>query len=95
MSEYIDFVVSVSKDVVNSFIARFGKENVRNLFGEEIVRCRNCKYAYEVTWPVGSNIPQDYLDCTGELVELWDYRNDEPKMNPVKPDGFCAWGEPR
>lgn len=60
---------------------------------EEIVRCRDCKYAYEVTWPVQLNIPHDYLDCGGELVETWDYYNDEPKMNPVKPDGFCAWGE--
>ena len=58
-----------------------------------IVRCRDCRHGNEVTWPTGSNIPHDYLDCTGELVETWDYYRDEPNMNPVKPDGFCAWGE--
>lgn len=60
---------------------------------EEIVRCRDCKYAQDAIWPARLNIPSDYLDCLGELVEPWDYYNDEPKMNPVKPDGFCAWGE--
>ena len=59
---------------------------------EEIVRCRDCKYAQDATWPARLNIPSDYLDCLGELVEVWDYYNDEPNMNPVKPDGFCAWG---
>lgn len=63
------------------------------LTGEEIVRCRDCRHAFEVIWPVQSNIPSDYLDCTGELVECWDYYNDEPKDNPVPPNGFCAWGE--
>ncbi len=58
---------------------------------EEIVRCRDCRHGNEVTWPTGSGIPQDYLDCTGELVETWDYYNDQPSMNPVKPDGYCAW----
>jgi hypothetical protein len=23
----------------------------------------------------------------------WSYYNDEEMMNPVEPDGFCAWGE--
>ena len=59
--------------------------------GQPIVRCRDCRYGNEVTWPTWSNIPQDYLDCTGELVETWDYYNDQPSMNPVKPDGYCAW----
>ena len=60
---------------------------------EEIVRCRDCKYGLEVEWPKYWNIPADYLDCVGELVETWDYWNDQPKSNPVKPDGYCAWGE--
>ena len=60
---------------------------------EEIVRCRDCKHGHEVTWPVQSEIPSDYIDCSGYLVETWDYYNDEPKDNPVPPDGFCAWGE--
>ncbi len=59
----------------------------------EIVRCFSCKYGHEVTWPVQSEIPKDYLDCVGPLVETWDYYNDEPKDNPVPPDGFCKWGE--
>lgn len=63
--------------------------------GEEIVRCKDCKNAHEVTWPACCDTPHDYLDCCGELVETWDYYYDEPKKNPVKPDGFCAWGERR
>ena len=46
MSEYIEFVVCVPKGEADSFIARFGKENVRIfgfLLGEEIIRCRDCK----------------------------------------------------
>ena len=65
------------------------------LTGEEIIRCRDCKHGHEVYWPANSGIPDDYLDCTGELVETWDYYNDCPKDNPVKPDGFCAWSERR
>lgn len=60
---------------------------------EQIVRCRDCRYANEVYWPANSDIPSDYLDCNGELVETWDYYNDEPNHNPVRPDGFCAWAE--
>lgn len=63
--------------------------------GEEIVRCRDCKHGLHVTWPVGFGIPDDFIDCTGELVQTWDYLNDEPGINPVRPDGFCAWGERR
>lgn len=59
---------------------------------QEIVRCRDCKHGHEVTWPAKSQIPQDYLNCSGYLVAIWDYYNDEPKDNPVPPDGFCAWG---
>lgn len=65
------------------------------LTGERIVRCRDCKHGHEVIWPVWSGIPADYLDCNGELVETWDYYNDEEKLNPVEPNGFCAWGERR
>lgn len=60
---------------------------------KEIVRCRDCKHGHEVTWPVQSQIPSDYLNCSGYLVTTWDYYNDEPQDNPVPPDGFCAWGE--
>lgn len=60
-----------------------------------VVRCRDCRFASEVTWPIQYQVPPDYLDCHGELVETWDYYNDEPKDNPVPPDGFCAWGERR
>ena len=62
---------------------------------EEIVRCCDCKHGHEVTWPVQSEIPSNYLDCSGYLVETWDYYNDDFKDNPVPPDGFCAWGERR
>lgn len=62
---------------------------------ERIVRCRDCKHGNRVTWPASFGIPGDFLDCTGELVQTWDYLNDEPGINPVRPDGFCAWGEVR
>lgn len=61
----------------------------------ELVRCRDCKHGYEVTWPAHSGIPADHLDCTGPLVETWDYERDEPRMNPVEPDGYCHKGERR
>lgn len=62
---------------------------------EEIVRCRDCKYGHEVTWPIQLEVPSDYLSCCGYLVENWDYYNDDFKDNPVPPDGFCAWAERR
>lgn len=62
---------------------------------EEIVRCRDCKYGHKVIWPRRSETPPEYLDCSGPLTTGWDYYNDEPQDNPVKPDGFCAWAERR
>jgi len=61
----------------------------------KVVRCRDCKHAYEVTWPANYQVPPDYLDCGGPLVETWDYYNDGPKDNPVPPNGFCFYGERR
>lgn len=61
----------------------------------KVVRCRDCKYADEVIWPTSSKVPPDYLDCNSPLVETWDYYNDEPKDNPVPPNGFCFHGERR
>ena len=54
---------------------------------EEIVRCRDCRYAHEML--------DGMYDCFGHLATTWDYYSDEPKQNPVEPDGFCAWGERR
>ena len=55
---------------------------------EEIVRCRDCKYADETE--------SGLLLCNGYLVDNWDYYNDEPSIGKqVEPDGFCAWGERR
>lgn len=62
---------------------------------EPVVRCRDCKHAHAVFWPERDDVPDDWVDCTGPLVETWDYYDDEPKDNPVRPDGFCAWGERR
>ena len=59
---------------------------------EEIVRCRDCKHAHPVFWLERDDVPDDWVDCTGPLVDTWDYYDDEPKDNPVRPDGFCAWG---
>lgn len=62
---------------------------------EEIVRCRDCRHGHESVWPAFLEIPSDYLDCTGPLVTTWDEYHDQPKDNPVLPDGFCKWGERR
>ena len=62
---------------------------------EEIVRCRDCSYAYRVSWPKSCDVPDDFLNCLGPLVALWDYEQDTVAKNPVEPDGFCAWGKRR
>ena len=55
---------------------------------EEIVRCRDCEFAFEFEggegWP-------GKLDCTH--FSPWDYYEDKPGHWPVEPDGFCSWGE--
>ena len=55
---------------------------------EEIVRCRDCEFAFEFEdgegWP-------GKLDCA--RFSPWDYYEDKPGHWPVEPDGFCAWGE--
>ena len=51
---------------------------------ERVVRCRDCKHAYE---------RGGELDCTH--FSQWDYYNDCPGEWIVEPDGFCAWGKPR
>lgn len=96
MSEYI--VELPDSGAADEFVAKMGVEDCR-IYGYrltgEVVRCRDCRFASEVCWPENSGITSDYLDCHGELVETWDYYYDEPKDNPVRPDGFCAWGERR
>ena len=57
---------------------------------EPIVRCRDCKQGVEAHYK-GKTI----IDCHGPLVQTWDYWQDEPLVNEVNPDGFCAWGERR
>lgn len=81
MSECIEFAVRVPKDEADSFIARFGKGNVRilgYLLGEEIVRCRDCAFFRGKDWR-----------CTSYQ---WHNCDESPE---VEPDGFCAWGERR
>lgn len=89
MSEYI---VRMPPDMPYEIRAELNAWYVES---EPITRCRDCKHSNEVTWPVQYQVPQDYLDCNGPLVETWDYWNDEPKDNPVPPDGFCFYGERR
>lgn len=62
---------------------------------EEIVRCRDCSFAYRVFWPESCDVPEEFLNCHGPLVAHWDYEHDEPAKNPVEPDGFCKWGRRR
>lgn len=61
----------------------------------EVVRCRDCSFAYRVFWPESCDVPEEFLNCHGPLVAHWDYEHDEPAKNPVEPDGFCAWGRRR
>ena len=62
---------------------------------EQLVRCRDCAFAFRVDWPESCDVPPEFLNCQGPLVSLWDYERDEPKDNPVEPDGFCSWGKRR
>lgn len=89
MSEYI---VRIPSDMPYEIKAELYAWYVNS---EPIVRCRDCKHGHEVNWPAFLEIPSDYLDCTGPLVTTWDEYHDQPKDNPVPPDGFCAWGERR
>lgn len=80
MSEYIEFAVRVPKDKADSFIARFGKGNVKilgYLLGEEVVRCKDC------------------VNVDGEDYGAWGRAWHCEKFGEVEPDGFCAWGERR
>ena len=52
-----------------------------------IVRCRDCEHGHKAHYR-GRTI----IDCHGPLVQVWDYWQDEPLVNEVMPDGFCAWG---
>lgn len=82
MSEYI---VNVPDEEAECFIARFGFENVKLLgysLTGEIVRCRDCKYYYEVD----EYHPQGNYDR--QCCKYFDTYDDE-----VDPDGFCAWSE--
>ena len=108
MSEHIEFVVRVPKGEADYFIARFGKENVKILgflLGEEIVRCRDCK------WFTPEEIYEEYRDFAHSEIMVKPpscgnpercnkhYDSATGKYVPVhtttQPDGFCAWGEPR
>ena len=58
------------------------------LTGEQIVRCRDCKHAYEnrccksIGWV-------SVLECNSEQ---WSTAGLMPSYE-VNPNGFCAWGE--
>ena len=54
---------------------------------EQIVRCCDCENGHKAHYR-GRTI----IDCHGPLVQTWDYWQDEPLVNEVTPDGFCAWG---
>lgn len=97
MSEYatIEYYVNQVIGEITKRDVEQVSEKLRALGWEEVVRCRDCKYADEVTWPADYQVPPDYRDCGGPLVETWDYYNDEPKDNPVPPNGFCFCGERR
>ena len=62
-------------------------ERLRALGWEEVVRCRDCKHAFEAE--------RGLFDCIGPLTTSWDYQHDDYKENLVDPGGFCAWGERR
>ena len=57
---------------------------------EEVVRCRDCVHGDPFC---DSSSYAGMIDCLH--FAQWDYYDDEPGVWPVKPDGFCAWGERR
>lgn len=76
MSEYIEFAVRVPNNEADLFIARFGRGNVEifgYLLGEEIVRCRDCKYwtteAIFTGMCVGKRFDPDGFCAWGERKE--------------------------
>ena len=67
--------------IINKSAYDCGVEGVK----EEIVRCKDCADAVELTGGM--------FDCLGDLVESWDYYDDCPKQNLVPPNGFCFLGK--
>ena len=56
---------------------------------EEIVRCRDCKYAMEHRSKSILGTELVTLTCSGPIQGAYSEGAD------VEPEGFCAWGEPR
>ena len=56
---------------------------------EEVVRCRDCKNAFELEGGWAIDFPGKF-NCS--RYAQWDYYDDEPGVWLVEPDGFCAWG---
>lgn len=77
MSEQIVFI-----DDIGGFQANMG------FTGEEIVRCRDCKYLEEIEKETYYGTVVSWYECT----ELWE-GNEEHKE--VELDYFCAWGVKR
>ena len=77
--------------IVNEMARRIAKERdqrvldlLEHAYGfVRPVRCRDCKNGIKC---------DSGISCIGPLVQTWDYYNDEPLVNPVPPDGYCAWG---
>ena len=86
MAEYIERIIAFASG-----------SQADNLFSTcpELVRCCDCEHATKLVDDGGLPIEglEDWFSCHGKLATSWDYYNDEPKSNPVEPDGFCAWGE--
>lgn len=55
--------------------------------GEEIVRCRDCKYMHTVRHWLGMDVDECWLHADRESGALGKER--------TEPNGFCAWGERR
>lgn len=53
--------------------------------GEEIVRCRDCKYMHTVRSWLGMDVDECWLHADPESGALG--------KEQTEPNGFCAWGE--
>lgn len=62
-------------------------EYTGNNMTKEIVRCRDCVFAFKED--------NGMYSCNGDLTELWDYYNDCPVDVLVPADGFCFCGKRR
>lgn len=76
---------------MSEYIFKYEYDTLNGTFsqkrGEEIVRCRDCKYRHTVRSWLGMDVEECWLHADHESGALG--------KEPTEPNGFCAWGERR